>query len=245
MKALQSNQYHIKRISCCNLPSKLYNASVVASADGNNVYITAGHDGAPNDETYNNVYYYNTETDHWTMLPPSGHHFDVLHMLDDKLTILGGSDSKTRRPHSNVTAYISKPNSWHNCFPPMLKIRFMPGVMTSKDYVIVMGGKIDRNNIHDSIEVVYYRVHPKQWKQISACLPVPMWCIKLTVSGDCANIVGYGTAFTSQINKHYQIPLQELPSSCDQKFFGLNRMSSQLLHILTLLPSPILTHPRS
>ena len=82
MKALQSNQYHIKWISCCNLASKLYNASVAASAHGNDVYVTAG--GAPNDETYNNVYYYSTKTDQWTMLPPSGHRFGVLHMLDDK-----------------------------------------------------------------------------------------------------------------------------------------------------------------
>ena len=121
--------------------------------------------------------------------------------------------------------------------------KIMPGVMTSKDYIIVMGGKIDRNNIHDSVEVIYYGVHPKQWKQISVCLSVPMWCIKLTVSGDCANIVGYGTAFSSQINKHYQISLQELLSLCDQKFFGHNGMNSQLLHILTLLPSPPYSNP--
>ena len=154
------------------------------------------------------------------MLPPSGHRFGVLHMLDDKLTIFGGSDLTTHKPHSKVTAYSSKINRWYNNFPDMLNIRFMPGVMTSKDYVIVMGGRRDRDNIHESIEVMNYRIHPKQWKQISVCLPVPMWCIKLTISGDRAVIVGYGTAFTSQINKHYQIPLQELLSSCDQKFFG-------------------------
>ena len=207
------------------MPSKLYNASVAASADGNDVYVTAG--GAPDKQTYNNVYHYNRKTDHWTMLPPSGHRFGVLHMLDDKLTIFGGTDSRTRMPHCKITAYISETNSWHNSFfPPMLKIRFMPGVMTCKNYVIVMGGRIDRDSICDSIEVMNYRHHPKQWKQISVCLPVPMWGIKLTISGDNAIIVGCGIAGVPQVNKHYQIPLQVLLSSFDQPFLG-HAVSSQ------------------
>ena len=111
---------------------------------------------------YNNVYHYSTKIDRWTMLPPSGHHFSVLHMLDDKLTIFGGSDSKTHKPHSKVTAYISKTNSWHNCPPCILKMKFMPRVMTSKEYLIVIGGKIDCNNIHDSTEVMKYHHHYKQ-----------------------------------------------------------------------------------
>ena len=187
------------------------------SVDGNNVYVTAG--GALDYETYNNVYHYNTKKDHWTVLPLSCHRFGVLHMLDDKLTIFGGSDSKTHKPHSKVTAYISRTNSWHNYFPDMLNKRFMPGVMTYNDYVLVMGGKSGKGKIHDSIEVMNYR-YVKQWKEISVCLPAPMWCMKPTISGDNAIIVGGGTAVTSQTNKHYQIPLQQLLSSCGQPFFA-------------------------
>ena len=187
------------------------------SVDGSNVYVTAG--GALDYETYNNVYHYNTKKDHWTVLPPSGHRFGVLHMLDDNLTIFGGSDSKTHKPHSKVTAYVSSTNSWHKYFPDMLNKRFMPGVMTYNDYVLVMGGKSDRHNIHDSIEVMNYR-YVKQWKQISVCLPAPMWCMKPTISGDNVIIVGGGTAVTAQTDKHYQIPLQQLLSPCDQPFFA-------------------------
>ena len=95
----------------------------------------------------------------------------------------------------------------------------MPGVMTYNDYVLVMGGKSSQDNIHDNIECMNYR-SIKQWKQISACLPAPMWCMKPTISGDNIIIVGCWTAVTSQTNKHYQIPLQELLSSCDKPFFA-------------------------
>ena len=61
----------------------------------------------------------------------------------------------------------------------------------------------------------------KQWKQISACLPAPMWYMKPTISGYNIIIVCGGTAVTFQTNKHYEIPIQELLSSCDQLFFAL------------------------
>ena len=110
---------------------------------------------------------------HWTVLPLSGHRFGVLHMLDKKLTIFGGSDSKTHKPHCKVTAYISRTNTWHNYFPYMLNKRFMPGVMTYNDYVLIMGEKSGKGKIHDSIEVMNYH-YVKQWKQISVRLPAPM-----------------------------------------------------------------------
>lgn len=151
------------------------------------------------------------------MLPESGHRFGVLHMLDDKLTIFGGTDSVIRKVHSKVTTYNSQTNNWYNKFPDMLNKRFMPGIITYKSYVCVMGGKSGKDSIHDSIEVMDYQKKPLQWKEISVCLPTQMWHIKPTISEDYVIIVGYGHS-VGQDNGYYQIAVEDLCTSFDQPF---------------------------
>ena len=70
------------------MPCKLYDASIAVSADGSRVYVTAGE--APDNNTYNNVYCYDTKTNQWTALPQPGCYLGILHMLDERLTIFGG-----------------------------------------------------------------------------------------------------------------------------------------------------------
>ena len=170
------------------------------------MYVTAG--SAPDDKTKNNVYCYNTNTDHWTVLPQPGHRFGVLHMLDDKLTIFGGYDPVTRQYHNKVTTYNNATNSWCSEYPDMLNIRYMPGVITYNNYVIVMGGLSSPDNIHDSIEIMDYH-HELQWKNVSVKLPVPMWNIKPTISGNNITIVGYGNA-GGRCSGYYQIAIEEI-----------------------------------
>ena len=148
------------------------------------------------------------------MLPQPGRYLGVLHMLDDKLTIFGGRDTATDDFINKITTYNNDTNTWHRQYPDMLNIRLTPGVITYHNYVIVMGGMSSPDTIHDSIEVMEYR-HELQWKEISLHLPVPMWNIVPTISGDNITIVGYGTA-TGQSNGHYQITLDEIISSLDQ-----------------------------
>ena len=210
-EALQSDKYHIKWTSCSDLPYKLYEASVAVSSAGDLVYVTAGD--APDDNTKNNVFCYNTNTDHWTVLPQPGHRFGVLHMLDDRLTIFGGTDSVTREYHNKVTTYNNDTNSWYSHYPDMLTKRFRPGILTYYNYVIVMGGNSSPGNIHDSIELMDYQNEMK-WKNIIIKLPIPMWAIQPTISGDNITIVGY----TSDLcyNGHYQIAIEEMVSSFNQ-----------------------------
>ena len=148
------------------------------------------------------------------MLPQPGHRFGVLHMLDDRLTIFGGSDPVTHKFHNKVTTYNNDTNTWYRQYPDMLKNRFKPGVITYHNYVIVMGGKSSPDAIHDSIEVMEYH-DELQWKEISLHLPVPMWNIKPTISGDNIIIVGYSHA-GGRNNGHYQITIDEIISSLDQ-----------------------------
>ena len=178
------------------------------------MYVTAG--GAPDDNTYNNVFCYNTNTDHWTVLPQPGHRFGVLHMLGDRLTIFGGSDPVTREYHNKlkVTTYNNDTNSWYSYYPDMLNKRYMPGVITYSNYVILMGGSSSPGNINDSIELMDYQNEMK-WKNIIITLPIPMCDCKPTISGDYITIVGYSTA-TVRYTGHYQIAIEEMVSSFNQ-----------------------------
>ena len=167
----------------------------------------------PNIDNEHDVYCYDTRSNQWKQLPRPGHRLGVIHMVDDKLTIFGGTDSTTDQFHNKVTTYNSKTNSWYSCYPDMLHNRSKPGVITSDDHVIVMGGMSSPDTVLDSIEVMNYR-QQLQWKEVSLHLPVPMYGFKPTISGDYITIVGY----TSDLRycTVYQTTTQEIISSLDQ-----------------------------
>lgn len=218
---MKSNQYHIKWTSCRDLPCKLYNASVAASATGDTVYVTAGT--APNKKTLDSVFCYSTATDRWRVLPQPGHRRGVLHILDNKLTIFGGEDSFTNAIVNKVTTFNSDTNKWYSCYPNMLKNRYMPGVLTYNNFVIVMGGQYAPSYFYDCIEVMDYHYH-WQWNEVSVCLPCPMWNFKPTISSDKITIVGFSTN-GGRDKRYYQIAVEEIigKSSQDHPF---SRMAS-------------------
>ena len=207
-EALQSGHYHIEWTTCSDLPTPMYAAYVAVS--NRTVYCTGA---TPNEDNQHEMYSYNTRTDQWKQLPRPGHRLGVLHMIDDKLTIFCGRDPTTDEIHNKVTTYNSKTNSWYSHFPNMLYNRSKPGVVTSHDYVIVMGGRSGPDTFLDNIEVMNY--HHLQWREVSAHLPFSMYAIKPTVSGDNIIIVGYYTA-TACSNECYHIPSEELILSFGQ-----------------------------
>ena len=207
-EALQSGHYHIKWTTCSDLPTPMYD-TYVAMSNGT-IYCTGS---TPNVDNEHEVYCYDIRTDQWKQLPRPGHRLGVIHMVDDKLTIFGGRDSTTNKHHNKVTTYNSKTNSWYSHFPNMLYNRSKPGVVTSHDYVIVMGGGNSPDTDLDNMEVMNY--HHLQWREVSVHLPVPMWAIKPTISGDHITIVGYSIT-TGRSNGYYHIPTEELILSFDQ-----------------------------
>ena len=186
----------------------MYDAFVAVSNE--TIYCTGTN---PNKDNNNDVYSFNTKSNQWKQLPRPGHLLGVIHMVDNKLTIFGGREPTTNNPHNKVTTYNSKTNSWYSCYPNMLHNRHKPGIITSHDHVIVMGGKSTVDTDHDNIEVMNY--YQLQWKEICVHLPVPMWHIKPIIIGDYITIVEYGTA-TNCNNGCYQIPVQDIMSSLDQ-----------------------------
>ena len=206
-EALQSGHYHIKWTTCSDLPTPVYDAYVAVS--NGTIYCTGTCADKDNEHE---VYCYNAQTDQWKQLPRPGHRLGVIHMVDEKLTIFGGRDPTTDRFRNKVTTYNSKTNSWYSHFPNMLYNRGKPGVVTSHDYVIVMGGKSSPDTILDNMEVMNY--HHLQWREVSVHLPVPMWAIKPTIS-DHITIVGYAHS-GGYNNGCYHIPTEELMLSFDQ-----------------------------
>ena len=209
-EALKSGCYHIKWTSCSDLPAPLYGASVAVF--GNNVYVLGqGRDEASDHQ----VFCYNILTNQWDKLPPTVHRHGVLQIVNEKLTIFGGTDPITREYHNKVSTYDRNTNSWYKCYPDMLHNRHMPGVITYSDYVIVMGGN-SKGVVHISIEIMNcIDNHQLQWKEVSVHLPFPMCAINPTISGDYITIVGYEQS-VSRYTAHYQIPVEEVISSLDQ-----------------------------
>ena len=187
----------------------MYSAYVAVSNE--TIYCTGN---TPNKDNWHDVYCYDTRSNQWKQLPRSGHRRGVIHMVDNKLTIFGGTDSTTDKVHNKVTTYNSKTNNWYSCYPDMLHNRYKPGVITSDDHVIVMGGKSSPDTDLDSIEVMNYH-QQLQWKKVSVHLPFSMFAIKPTISGEYITIVGYEQS-GSRYATHYQIPAEEIISSLDQ-----------------------------
>ena len=164
----------------------MYDAYIAVSNE--KVYCTGS---CPNKDNENEVYSFDTRSNQWKQLPRPGHRLGVIHMVDDKLTIFGGKDPITEEIHNKVTTYNGKTNTWGNHYPTMLHNRHKPGVITSHDHVIVMGGKSTQNTIHNSIEVMNYVVSPLQWSEVNIHLPDTMWAIRPTISGEKLSLVGY------------------------------------------------------
>ena len=207
-EALQSGHYHIKWTTCSDLPTPMYQAYVAVC---NGTIYCSGY--TPNEVGRRDVYFYDTRANQWKKLPRPGHHLGVLHVVENKLTIFGGVEPNTYDCCNKVTTYNSKTNSWYSHFPNMLHDRNRPGVVTSHDYVIVMGGVSSPSTTLDNIEVMNY--HHLQWREVSVHLPVIMWPFKPTISGDNIIIVGYEQS-KSRYNRYYQISIEELILSFDQ-----------------------------
>ena len=166
----------------------MYNLSV--AVDGNMVYATAG--SAPEDDTKNNVYCYNMATDKWSTLNPSGHRRGVICIVDQKLCIFCGEHPKTCKMIKNISTYNKDTKNWSKIYPDAICERFLPGVLTYGEYIILMGGQNSKKAILSSIEVLNWQKRT-QWIKVSTPLPVPMWSIKPTITGEDILVVGYST----------------------------------------------------
>ena len=208
MPALQSGCYELTWEKCADLPSPMYRASAVLHKE--KVHVMAGN--APDDNTLHYVYTYDIHSNHWDTLPPPGHAFGVLQIIDGKLSVIGGWDTNANEATNKVSTFIN--NKWTQQYPNMLKSRLRPGVATYSDYVIVTGGARDINTYYDDIELLYYKQSP-HWIRTNINLPEPMALISLTIADDLLYIAGYTTSDGSS-TKSYKIAADKITSSVAQ-----------------------------
>ena len=158
------------------------------------------------------MYCYNRSTNKWSVLPQPGHCCGVLHILDNRLTIFGGEDPDTYGILNKVTTYNSDANRWYGCYPNMQNGRYLPGVVTYRNYAIVMGGQHSPAAFHDNIEVLDLHSNCMQWQEVTVHLPAPMWNFKPMVSSDNITIVGFSTNGGRDL-RYFQIAVEKIIGS--------------------------------
>ena len=208
--ALQSGCYELTWEKCADLPSPMYGTSAVLHRE--NIYVMAG--STPQDETLDYVYSYNINNNKWSRLPPPGHYYGILQIINDQLTVIGGVDNGTNKVTNKVSTFDNNTNQWKICYPDLMKPRNKPGVVTHEDHVIVLGGGTDDGIFSDDIEVLNW-TQPLHWMKSNIKLPEPMWAPSLTISHDQLYIVGYDTS-DGRNSRAYQLPINSIISSIGQ-----------------------------
>lgn len=190
----------------------MYGASV--ATDGEKIFAMAG--SSPENDALFHVLCYDSKTDQWDKLPQPGHYWGILHVIDGKLTIIGGAESIDYQPipTNKVLTYDKNSNSWIKLYPNMLYNRCKPGIITYSDYVIAAGGESTDAHIRNDIEILNWR-EPTQWIKTNVSLPDQMWAISMTISSGDLYILGY-SGVDWKYTTAYQIPVDPIISSASQ-----------------------------
>ena len=190
---------------CADLPSPLYSASL--ALHDNKVYAMA--DAAPDNDTYSYVFVYDIANNKWNKLPPPKQYMGRLVVINNKIVIIGGRDSNTKKRTNKVKTFSN--NKWIMYYPDMLNARFKPGVAVHSKYVIVAGGILNDETFSGSIEVLNWR-QPSHWIMARIKLPKPMWAPVLATSDDHLHVIGYNSMHGNS-RKVYQVPVDLITSS--------------------------------
>ena len=210
--ALTSGTCHIKWTRCADLPHKMHGASV--AVDKQNVYVTDTN--SPHDDPRNDVYCYNTISNHWTSLPRLEQWYFVLLMIDGQLNAIGGEDSVTCNLSRKVSTFCQTENTWVSYYPNLLTAKFKPGAVVHKDHVIVAGGQTN-DDISDDIEVLNWTQIPLKWQRLRMRLPCPMFAMQFVICEDQLYITSYMDSTATHRNV-YQLQASILASSSNQSF---------------------------
>ena len=185
-------------------------------------------DAAPDNNTYNYVYVYDINSNHWDKLPPPRQYMGRLLVIDNRITVIGGRDSATKKRTNKVKTFSN--SKWINYYPNLLKARFKPGVTIHSQYVIVAGGILNDDTFSDSIELFNWRENA-YWVMSWMKLPKPMWAPVLNISDNLLHVVGYNT-MNGNSRKVYQVPVDMVTSS------AARLISNQTAHWTELPPAP-------
>ena len=218
MPTLTSGRYNIKWTQLADFPVPLYGADLAIK--DKKVYVTVGD--SPVDDAYHHVFVYDTNTDQWAQLPPSGHYYGIPHIIGGRLAIIGGRLSATKKRTNKVSTFDEDSQTWTSYYPDLLSVRSRPGIFSHLEHVIVAGGASptgeddDTPVAQDDIEVLNW-IENSHWRKVSIKLPVPMYSFTPTLSDDHLIIVGYVGPNITRQRSAYKIPVANITSSIDQQ----------------------------
>ena len=152
-------------------------------------------------------------------MPPSGHYYDIPHIIGGRLAIIGGRLSATKKMTNKVSTFDEDSQTWTSYYPDLLSVRSKPGVVSHLEHIIVAGGSRsgfgDERPV-DDIEVLNW-IENSHWKKASIKLPAPMYGFTPTISDDHLLIVGYTSIDTIRHKKAYKIAVSDIAPSADQQ----------------------------
>ena len=153
------------------------------------VYVAGGN--TYNGDAVEHVYRFDIENNRWDdNLPPLKCHHCVPVVLESKLSLIGGRESRSRLITNKVNTYSEDSNQWVELYPDMNQPRYRPAVVSNNTHVIVLGGKIkERSKLTDSIEVM--DIKNKQWMTLTTRLPNKMYDVSVTIADGLIWVVGY------------------------------------------------------
>ena len=218
ISALTSGRYHIKWTQLADLPVPLYAAHVAVQQ--HKIYVAS--DVSPVKDSEHLIYVYNINTDQWSQLPPSGHYKGIPLVISQKLAIIGGRLSATKKMTNKVSTFDEDSQTWTSYYPDLLSIRSKPGVVSHLEHVIVAGGARptaeddDTPVVQDDIEILNW-IENSHWRKVSIKLPLPMWGFTPTISDDHLIIVGYSCTNMQPYKGAYKIPVANITASVDQQ----------------------------
>ena len=206
MAAFTSGRCHINWTRLADLPSPLHAAHAVIKDQ--KVYVAGGD--SLFEDTRDQIYVYDLPSDQWGQLPSSGHYYGIPHIIGERLAIIGGRLSTTKKMTNRVSTFDEDSQTWTPYYPDLLSVRSRPGVVSHQGYTIVAGGgrptgKDDDTLVpRDDIEVLNW-IENSHWRKIPIKLPVPMFDFKPTISEDHL-LTGYYSPYET-CKKLYKIPV--------------------------------------
>ena len=209
LPALTSGRCRIKWTRLADLPVPLYVVHVAVR--GHKIYVTGL---SPAERADHEVYVYNINSDQWAQLPPSGHYGGIPHIIGDKLAIIGGRLSSTRKRTNEVSTFDDGTQIWISYYPDLLSVRSLPGVVSHQEYVIIAGGRsLDGNTVEDDIEILNW-IENSHWRRVAIKLPVPMRAFSPIISDDYLLITGYSDGHEPK-KAAYRLPVANITASID------------------------------
>ena len=208
LPALANSSYYIKWTQLTDLLVPLYYAH--AAVRNLKIYVTGQ---SPVEGMEHQVFVLDINSNCWSKLPPSGHSFGILHVVGDKLTVIGGRLTVANLRTNKVSTFDDDRQTWMSYYPDMLSARNRPGVVSHLEHVIVAGGTTTGHNdasvVQSDIEVLNWKEN-SYWRRVSTKLPVPMYGFMPTVSNGHMLIVGYSDAEKKRDRSAYKIPIGDI-----------------------------------